>query len=120
MIVASNEAAFDFPSTRLGILPDAGSSALLPVRVGLQRATEWLLFGDRIDARTAEHLGLVTAVVPRNELASSVRARADAISRLPQGTVRETKRLLREPLRLAVEEAITRELEAIRQSLEPH
>jgi enoyl-CoA hydratase/carnithine racemase len=120
MIVASHGAAFDFPSTRLGILPDAGSSVLLPARVGLQRATEWLLFGDRIDVQTAEHLGFVNAVVPRNELSSTVMARADAIARLPQSTVRDTKRLLREPLRQAVEEAIERELETIRASLEAH
>jgi enoyl-CoA hydratase/carnithine racemase len=120
VVVAATTAAFEFPSSRLGVLPDAGSSVLLPARLGLQRATEWLLLGERIDVATAYQLGFVNAVVAREDLASSALARAEALARLPQGTVRETKRLLREPLRAALDEAIGRELEAMFVSLTTH
>jgi enoyl-CoA hydratase/carnithine racemase len=113
LVVAAQTAAFEFPLARASLEPDAGSSVLLAARVGLQRASEWLLFGDRIDAETALRLGLVNAIVHREELASAALARAEALTRLPQMAVRETKRLLREPLRAAVEEAIRRELETI-------
>ncbi|MDP9152015.1 MAG: enoyl-CoA hydratase-related protein [Myxococcota bacterium] len=113
VVVAAQTAAFQFPFTRLAIVPEAGSSVLLAARVGLQRATEWLLFGDRIDAETALRFGLVNAIVHREDLAGAAIARAEALCRLPQGAVRDTKRLLREPLRAAVEDAITRELDAI-------
>jgi enoyl-CoA hydratase/carnithine racemase len=117
IVIAATTAAFEFPATRLGMLPDAGSSVLLAARVGFQRATEWLLFGDRIDVETGHRFGFVNAIVSREELASSALARAEALTRLPQGTVREMKRLMREPLRAAVDEAIRRELEAMSASL---
>ena len=108
---------FDFPSTRLGVLPDGGASLLLPARVGLQRAMDWLLFGERIDVETAREAGVVTTVVVREQLTRTVLARADALSKLPQVTLREMKRLLREPLRKELEDAIVRESKAISDSL---
>ena len=117
IVVATTTACFDFPSTRLGVLPDAGSSLLLATRVGLQRATDWLLFGERIDVETAHQVGIVNTVVLREHLTRTVLARADALSKLPQGTLREMKRLLREPLRQAVVDAIERETKAISDSL---
>ncbi|HEY4012321.1 MAG TPA: enoyl-CoA hydratase-related protein [Polyangiaceae bacterium] len=119
LVVAAHTAAFEFPRVRLPVEPEAGSSVLLAARVGLQRASEWLLFGDRIDVDTALRFGLVNTIVQREELASAALARAEALARLPQSVVRETKRLLREPLRVAVEEAIARELEVISRSSPP-
>jgi enoyl-CoA hydratase/carnithine racemase len=113
LVVAAQTAAFVFPMTRVALEPDAGSRVLLAARFGLQRASEWLLFGERIDVETALRVGLVNAIVHPEELASTALARAEALTRLPQIAVRETKRLLREPLRAAVDEAIPRELEAI-------
>lgn len=117
VVIAATTAAFEFPASRLGLLPDAGASVLLPATLGLQRATEWLLFGERVDAETALRLGLVNAVVARHELESTALARADSLTRLPQSTVREMKRLLREPMRALVEEAITREMASMSASL---
>jgi enoyl-CoA hydratase/carnithine racemase len=113
LVVAAQTAAFEFSSKRAGVELEAGSSVLLAARVGLQRASEWLLFGDRIDVQTALQLGLVNAIVHREELAGAALARAEALTRLPQRVVRETKRLLREPLRLALDDAIGREVAAL-------
>jgi enoyl-CoA hydratase/carnithine racemase len=112
-VVASQFAAFQFPCARLAMVPDAASSVLLPARIGLQTASEWLFLGERIDAATALRFGLLNAIVPLEDLASAALARAEALARLPQSAVRETKRLLREPLRALVEEALGRELGAI-------
>jgi len=112
VVVASSAATFQFPFTRLGLVPEAASSVLLPARVGLQRASEWLLLGERIDADTALRSGLANAVVPPEQLASAAAARAEALAKLPLGALRETKRLIREPLRAAVDEALARELAA--------
>ncbi|HZU84714.1 MAG TPA: enoyl-CoA hydratase-related protein [Polyangiaceae bacterium] len=113
LVVAARTAAFEFPFSRLAGLPEGGASVLLCARVGLQRASEWLLCSDRIDAETALRFGLVNVVVHAEELERAALARAELLTTLPPRVVRETKRLLREPLRVAVEEAITRELDAI-------
>ena len=110
VVVASPFAAFEFSSARLPTGLDATSGVLLGARVGLQRASEWLLFGERVTANTLLQFGLVNAIVPLENLANSVRARAEALASLPQQSVCETKRLLREPLRAAVGDAIAREV----------
>ncbi len=112
LVVASSMATFQFPFTKLAIVPEAGSSLLLPLRVGLQRASEWLLLGERIDAQTALAAGFINAVVAPAELASAAEARAEAFTKLPLGSVCETKRLIREPIKAALAEAMGKELEA--------
>jgi enoyl-CoA hydratase/carnithine racemase len=106
VVIASQRAEFQFPFTRLGLVPEAASTVLLPARVGVQRASNWLLAGERIGADEALQSGLVTAVVAPDLLASAARSRADALAKFPRGAVVETKRLIREPLRAAVEKAL--------------
>ncbi len=113
LVVAARTAAFEFPFTKMGIVPDGGTSLLLAARVGMARASEWLLCNDRVDVDTALRVGLINAIVEREELDGAAMARAERLAKLPQDAVRETKRLLREPLRAALDDAITRELEAI-------
>jgi enoyl-CoA hydratase/carnithine racemase len=112
LVVASSTATFQFPFTKLAIVPEAGSSLLLPLRVGLQRAAEWLLLGERIDAQTALSAGMINAVVAPAELASAAQARADALTKLPLGSLVETKRLMREPFKAALADVMAKELEA--------
>ncbi len=89
VVVAAHTAAFQFPFTRLAIVPEAGSSVLLAARVGLQRASEWLLFGDRIDAETALRFGLVNALVHREDSGGGcARARRSARTATPGGRPR--------------------------------
>jgi enoyl-CoA hydratase/carnithine racemase len=115
-VVASQFAAFEFSFAQMAMTPDAASSVLLGERIGLQRASEWLFLGERIKADTLLRFGLVNAIVPLEELASTARARADALAALPQGPVRETKRLLREPLRATVDHAIASDAPALKNS----
>src|SRR5271154_6978747 len=100
IVVASEFAAFEFSSVRLGMVPDPIACALLHSRIGLQRASEWLLLSERVKADEALRLGLVNAVVPLENLHGSTRARAEALAALPQRVARETKRMLHGPLRL--------------------
>jgi enoyl-CoA hydratase/carnithine racemase len=116
-VVASQFAAFEFSFAQLAMTPDAASSVLLGERIGLQRASEWLFLGERIKADTLLRFGLVNAIVPLEELLTTARARADALAALPQAAVRETKRLLREPLRAMVEDAIAGDTPSLKNSL---
>jgi enoyl-CoA hydratase/carnithine racemase len=99
VVIASEFAAFEFSSARLGMIPDPRSCAILEARIGLQRATEWLLLGERVKADEALRLGLVNTVVPLENLHGSTRARAQALSSLSPRVACETKRLLHSHLR---------------------
>ncbi len=80
---------------KLGLVPEAGSSLLLPRLLGHQRAAELLLLGEAIDARTAHEIGLVNRVVEDDALLSTALAAAKAVAALPPEAVRYTKALLK-------------------------
>ena len=77
--VAAEEAKFGFPETGLGIMPAAGGTQRLPRHIGWGKAKEYIFTGEMIDARTAEKLGLVSAVVPRSELMAAAKGLAGKI-----------------------------------------
>ena len=65
LVYCAEEASFTIPFVRLGVVPEFGSSALLPRLIGRQRAAELILRARTIDGRTAEKWGLVARAVPR-------------------------------------------------------
>jgi 2-(1,2-epoxy-1,2-dihydrophenyl)acetyl-CoA isomerase len=68
LIVASESAYFLLAFVNIGLVPDGGSSLLLPERVGLARATEMAMLGERIGARQALEWGLINRVTADDEL----------------------------------------------------
>ena len=68
LVVAANSAYFLLAFVNIGLVPDGGSSLLLPERIGLARATEMAMLGERIGARQALEWGLINRVTPDGEL----------------------------------------------------
>ena len=108
-VVATERTVFSMPFINLGLCPEGASSLLLPRVAGMALASELLLFGDAFDAATALRAGLLNQVVPEARLAEVVHQRAAALAAKPVESLRLTKRLLREPLRATVDEALSRE-----------
>jgi enoyl-CoA hydratase len=109
--IACEQASFGFPEAKLGLAPDMGSSHRLGRIVGLGWAKHLILTGDFIDSRTAERIGLVSAVYPNenfNEAAESF-VRESLLTRAPlaQGLA---KRLLDRNFGRSIEEALEAEL----------
>jgi enoyl-CoA hydratase/carnithine racemase len=78
--VASSAARFGFVFARRGIVPEACSSWFLPKVVGLSRAAEWLYTGRVFDAAEALSGGLVSRVVPPEDLLPAANALAREIA----------------------------------------
>lgn len=96
-VVASRDARFRLPFVPLGLVPEAGSSLLLPFIVGRMRANWLLLSGDFFYAEEAHAMGLITKLVD-DEVVDATAAQIGAqLALLPPVAVAETKRLLREP-----------------------
>ncbi|KFA89090.1 enoyl-CoA hydratase [Archangium violaceum] len=108
-VAATERAAFSMPFVNLGLSPEGASSVLLPRVAGLALASELLMFGEPFDAPTALRAGIINQVVPEASLAETVRKRAAALAAKPVESLRLTKRLLREPLRATVDDALSRE-----------
>jgi len=83
IIIASDKAKFSVAFVKRGVVPDTGASYNLPRLVGLQRACELSFTGDTIDAAEADRIGLVSRVVPHDELMDSARDLARRIAKNP-------------------------------------
>lgn len=109
-------ASFAFLFTRVGLAgADMGSAYLLPRLVGLGRATELLILGDKLDAVKAEQIGLATKLVPDDSLASETSALARRLADGPALAYSTTKVLLTRELDMDLGSSI--ELEAMTQAL---
>ena len=109
LVYAAPGARFQLPFVPLGLVPEAGSSFLLPYIAGYQRAAELLLLGQPFGADKAFAAGFVTAIVAESELFERARAAALAIAALPPAAVRATKALMRGRFVKRVSEAMDEE-----------
>ncbi|MFL6121906.1 enoyl-CoA hydratase family protein [Actinophytocola sp.] len=112
----AESASFAFLFTKVGLAgADMGSAYLLPRLVGLSRATELLMLGDKLDARRAETIGLATKIVPDADLKAEAAALAARLSSGPALAYSTTKVLLTRELDMDLGSSI--ELEAMTQAL---
>lgn len=116
LVVAANSARLQLPFVNLALVPEAGSTLLLPRLVGHQRAAELMLLGEVFDAQAAHGFGLVNYVVNDAELQTTARRLAQAVAARAPAAVRETKALLRSSTSTAGER-ITEEMAAFRRQL---
>lgn len=93
--MASDQARFLLPFTKLSISAELGSTNLLPRLIGMGKATELILTSRMIDAQEAGEIGLVNHVVPADELLAATTEMAASIAALPPMAVRMNKRGLR-------------------------
>jgi enoyl-CoA hydratase/carnithine racemase len=96
--IASEHAKFAESFVKLGIIPGDGGAWLLPRLIGLSRASELSFTGEVINAKTAADWGLVSRVVPADQLMADSNELAQKIAANPPHAVRLTKRLLREAM----------------------
>ncbi len=108
-VYVSDEARLAMPFVGLGLVPEFGSSLIVPMLMGNARASEKLLLGDPFTGADAVDCGIANAVLPANEVVNHARRVAERFNALPPGAVRESKQLLRRTRTPAVLEAIAAE-----------
>jgi 2-(1,2-epoxy-1,2-dihydrophenyl)acetyl-CoA isomerase len=92
LIVASEAATFGQAFVKIGLMPDGGSTYLLPRLVGYHKAFELMALGDLVSARDAERLGIVSRVVPAEGLDAAVDELAQRLARAPRTALAAIKR----------------------------
>jgi len=92
--IAVRGTRFFFPEVSLGLFVTGGVSELLPRIVGLQRARELILLGERFDADQAKEWGLLWKVVEDGALMSESLALARRLAALPRGPLQALRRIL--------------------------
>lgn len=94
-VVADRTARFSAPFARLGLVPEVGSSGLLPARIGVLKANEVFMLGRKILAEEACRLGLVNPLVDTGHAQAQSLSIAREIAALPQHSVAAIKDLSR-------------------------
>ncbi len=112
LAIAADDAFFTLAYCRIGTSPDGGSSYHLPRIVGLRKAMEIALLGDRFDAATALRLGLVNWVVPTADLEAETAKLAARLAGGPGHALGETKALLNASLDNPLEAQLALEVES--------
>jgi 2-(1,2-epoxy-1,2-dihydrophenyl)acetyl-CoA isomerase len=94
LIVAAESAYFLLAFVNIGLVPDGGSTAFIPARIGYARAAEMAILGERVPAAQALDWGLVNQVVPDDELEATSTALLERLANGPTRSYAGSKRLL--------------------------
>ena len=104
--IAAADARFVLAFGRIGLIPDSGATWLLPRLVGAARAAEMAFVGDPISADEALRIGLVSKVVPADDLLAEARALADRVAAGAPLAVALTKGALERGATIDLDEAL--------------
>jgi enoyl-CoA hydratase len=107
--VAAADTRLGLPEVKLGYMPSAGGTQLLPRTIGTGAAMEMILTGNDIDAAEALRLGLVHKVVPRDRLYAEAEAWARTLAARPSTVLRLAKQAVVRGLELSLEEGLALE-----------
>ncbi len=96
IVIAAAEARFDFGFARIGLVPGAGCTYLLPRLIGRARATAILLLGESVSAKEAAEWGLIWRAVPDADFPRETAALAEKLAAMPTRSLGLIKQALDE------------------------
>ena len=110
--IATDRAYFQEKFVRIGLVPDGGGTYFLPRLVGLAKAFEMMMLGDKVVADEALRLGLVSRVVPHDQAEAAAQELASRLAKGPPRALRHIKALIRQNL----SEELPAALEAVKRA----
>jgi len=109
--IAVENTRFSVAFIKIGLMPDAGVTFLLPRVVGLGRAMEMSMLGDAVDAEEGHRIGLVNKVVPEDALSEEAQDLAERLAAMPTGALGRIKHSLYASFESDLETALEGEAE---------
>jgi 2-(1,2-epoxy-1,2-dihydrophenyl)acetyl-CoA isomerase len=115
LILAAESAYFLLAFVNIGLVPDGGSTAFLPARIGLARSAEMAMLGERVPAEQAQEWGLVNRVVPDDRLEAEATELLERLAAGPTVSYAGSKRLLNRRVHADLEGQLDAEADAQRE-----
>lgn len=115
--IASEDVQMGLPEVSLGLVPAAGGTQTLPRAIGASKALELLLTGARLTAQEAQNIGLVSQVVPREQLLTQAQRAAEDLASREPSIIALAKRAVRQGMDMPIEKALDLELRLARIAL---
>jgi enoyl-CoA hydratase/carnithine racemase len=109
-VYAAEGTRFQVPFINLALVPELASSYTLPRQIGYLNAAELIFLGEPFGAARAKELGLVTAVVPDQDLLAKAMDTAIKLALKPAEALKACKKLIKDPDRENIKQAVSREL----------
>ena len=106
LVYAGEGARFSLPFVNLALVPEAGSSYMLPQMFGHQRAAELLMLGEPFDAQMASEAGFVNAIYADDQVIAIAEEKARQLAAKPPAALRLTKALLKRGSQPQIAEAV--------------
>ncbi len=112
IVIACQSASFIQAFSKIGLIPDSGGTFFLPRLIGFQRASAYMMLGDKIDAAKAEEIGMIYKMLPDADFADEVKRLAAKLAEMPTTGLAYTKKALNRSLyndlssQLALEEQL--------------
>ncbi len=110
--VASEKASFIQAFSKIGLIPDTGGTFFLPRLIGMQKATAYMMLGEKISAQEAERVGMIYQCLEASTFVETSWKLAEKLAAMPTKGLGYTKRALNQALgndldrQLAIEEQI--------------
>jgi len=110
LVYAAESTRFQVPFINLALVPELASSYTLPRQIGYLQAAKLIFLGEPFSAARANELGLVTTVVPDQNVWAKASEIAMNLARKPAEALRACKKLIKAPDRESIGQAVNREL----------
>lgn len=118
LVFGATETKFQLPFTRLGVVPEGGTSLLLPQTLGHRVAFELMVMGDTFGAERARELGIVNEVLPAEEVLARALNAAQTLTQMPPKALLNGKQLLKTSQECTLAEALEAEMAQFKQALQ--
>jgi 2-(1,2-epoxy-1,2-dihydrophenyl)acetyl-CoA isomerase len=115
LIVAAESAYFLLAFVNIGLVPDGGSTAFLPARIGLARSTEMAMLGEKVPASQALDWGMINRVVADDVLEREGQALLERLAKGPTRSYAGAKKLLNRRVYADIEGQLDAEADAQRE-----
>jgi 2-(1,2-epoxy-1,2-dihydrophenyl)acetyl-CoA isomerase len=109
IVIAARSSAFIQAFSKIGLIPDSAGTFFLPRLVGFGKAAALMMLGDKVDAGTAEAMGMIYKTVEDDNLITEAKKVAINLSQMPTRGIWLTKKLLNESYQNSLEKQLKRE-----------